>query len=65
VSAQIKEHEQKKSLLVCLLAFAFFFFLIKKNFRAGEMAQWLRPLTALPEALSSIPSYHMVTHNHL
>jgi hypothetical protein len=33
--------------------------------RAREMAQWLRALTALPEVLSSIPSNHMVTHNHL
>jgi hypothetical protein len=32
---------------------------------AGEMAQRLRALTALPEVLSSIPSNHMVTHNHL
>jgi hypothetical protein len=31
----------------------------------GEMAQWLRALTALPEVLSSIPSNHMVAHNHL
>jgi hypothetical protein len=31
-------------------------------FRAGEMAQWLRALTALPEALSSIFSNHMVAH---
>jgi hypothetical protein len=30
--------------------------------RAGEMAQWL---TALPEILSSIPSNHMMAHNHL
>ena len=29
---------------------------------AGEMAQWL---SALPEVLSSIPSNHMVAHNHL
>jgi hypothetical protein len=29
------------------------------------MAQWLRALTALPEVLSSIPSDHMVAHNHL
>jgi hypothetical protein len=27
---------------------------------AGEMAQWLRALTALPEVLRSIPSNHMV-----
>jgi hypothetical protein len=32
---------------------------------AGEMAQWLRALTALPEVLSSIPRNHMVAHNHL
>ena len=32
---------------------------------AGVMAQWLRALTALPEVLSSIPSNHMVAHNHL
>jgi hypothetical protein len=29
------------------------------------MAQWLRAQAALPEVLSSIPSNHMVTHNHL
>jgi hypothetical protein len=32
---------------------------------AGEMAQQLRPLTALPEVLSSIPNNHMVAHSHL
>jgi hypothetical protein len=32
---------------------------------AGEMAQWLRILTALSKILSSIPSNHMVAHNHL
>jgi hypothetical protein len=31
---------------------------------AGEMAQQLRVLTALPEVLSSIPSNYIVTHNH-
>jgi hypothetical protein len=31
---------------------------------AGEMAQRLRALTALPEVLNSIPSKHMVVHNH-
>jgi hypothetical protein len=31
----------------------------------GEMAQWLRALTVLPKVLSSIPSNHMVAHNHL
>ena len=29
------------------------------------MAWWLGTLTALPDILSSIPSNHMVTHNHL
>jgi len=32
---------------------------------AGEMAQRLRALTALPEVLSSNPSNHMVAHDHL
>jgi hypothetical protein len=32
---------------------------------AGEMAQWLRALTDLPEVLGSIPSNHMEAHNHL
>ena len=32
---------------------------------AGEMAQWLRAVTALPAVLSSIPCNHMVAHNHL
>jgi hypothetical protein len=32
---------------------------------AGEMAQQLRALAALPEVLNSIPSNHMVAHNHL
>ena len=38
--------------------------IITKN-EAGEMALWLRALTPLPEFLSSVPSNHMVTHNHL
>jgi hypothetical protein len=39
----------------------------KQNNRAGEMAQWLRALTALQslEVLSLNPSNHMVAHNHL
>jgi hypothetical protein len=39
--------------------------LLKKKVEAGEMAQWLRALTVLPEVLISIPSNHMVAHNHL
>jgi hypothetical protein len=31
---------------------------------AGDMAQQLRALTALPKVLSSNPSNHMVAHNH-
>jgi hypothetical protein len=39
---------------------------LKNNLRrAGEMAQRLGTLTALPEFLSSIPSNHMVAHYHL
>jgi hypothetical protein len=33
--------------------------------RDGEMAQWLRALTILPQVLSSNPVNHMVPHNHL
>jgi hypothetical protein len=32
---------------------------------AEVMAQRLRAPTALPKVLSSIPSNHMVAHNHL
>jgi hypothetical protein len=32
---------------------------------AGDMAQWLRALTALSEDISSIPGNHMVAHTHL
>jgi hypothetical protein len=38
---------------------------ILKMKRAAEMAQRLRALTALPGVLSSIPSNHMMAHNHL
>jgi len=38
---------------------------IKRKEGARDMAQRLRALTALPEVLSSIPSDHMVAHNHL
>ena len=37
----------------------------KSDMWTGEIAQRLRALTALPEVLSSIPSNHMVAHNHL
>jgi hypothetical protein len=32
--------------------------------RAGEMAQLVKALTAIPEVLSSNPSNYMVAHNH-
>jgi hypothetical protein len=48
------------NVLSCFVLFFSFFF-----YGAGEMAQWLRALTALPENLSSIPSNHMVAHNYL
>jgi hypothetical protein len=38
---------------------------LRTQWRAGEMAQQLRALTALLEVLSSIPSNHMVAHNYL
>jgi hypothetical protein len=37
----------------------------KPRRRAGDMAQRLRALTALPDVLTSIPRNHMVAHNHL
>jgi hypothetical protein len=37
----------------------------QKNLGAGEMAQSLRSLTALPEVLSSNPSNPMVAHRDL
>lgn len=36
-----------------------------KEARARVMVQRLRTLAAFQEALSSIPSIHVVTHNHL
>ena len=39
--------------------------LLTRNLGAGEMAQRLGALNALPEVLNSIPSNHMVAHHHL
>ena len=36
-----------------------------KHKGAGEMAQWSRAMISLPDVLSSIPSNHIVAHNHL
>jgi hypothetical protein len=38
---------------------------LKDILLVGKVAQQLRTLTAFPEVLSSIPSNHMVAHNHL
>jgi hypothetical protein len=38
---------------------------LRQRAGAGEIAQQLRALTALPEVLSSNPSNYMVAHNHL
>jgi hypothetical protein len=38
---------------------------LKYLLRAGEVAQRLRALTALPKVLSSNVSNHMVAHKHL
>jgi hypothetical protein len=57
--------------LFCLvLVFVFFFFFFfghvkKERIGAGEMAQQVRALTALPKVMSSNLSNHMVAHNHL
>jgi hypothetical protein len=40
------------------------FLLLRKHIHAGEMAQWLRALTALPKVLSSNSSNHMMAYNH-
>jgi hypothetical protein len=37
---------------------------VEKHLGAGEMAQWVGALTALPEVVSSNPRNHMVAHNH-
>jgi hypothetical protein len=37
----------------------------KRNLRAGEIAQKLRALTALPEDPGSVPSTHIAAHNCL
>jgi hypothetical protein len=40
-------------------------FVLKYAHEAGEMAQTVRALTALPKVLSSNPRNHMVANNHL
>ena len=36
----------------------------KSHSGAGEMAQWVKALTALLKVLNSNPNNHMVAHNH-
>jgi hypothetical protein len=72
-------HMNKSGMLLILWLFFFSGYLLHANLcarmiskthfkisllRAGEMAQWLRALTALLKVLSSNPSNHMVAHNH-
>ena len=42
-----------------------YFACVNVNAGSGEMAHWLRALTALLEVLSSNPSNHVVAHNYL
>jgi hypothetical protein len=52
--------------LFSVFGLVFFLSFSKKNEnQAGEMAQWLGALDALPEVLGSSPSNHMAAHNHL
>ena len=60
-SISISERCEGVSFLVCKLSVT----LVRVVTWAGEMAQPVRALTALPEVLSSILSNHMVAHNHL
>jgi hypothetical protein len=60
---RVKWHKYKiEKILACFASSLKF---MNALYWAGEMAQWLSALTALPEVLSSIPSNHMVAHNHL
>jgi len=68
----IRNKTSQKTLGIILHMKSRFFDMREKNLRiktnitrAGEMAQRLRALIALPEVLSSIPSNHMVAHKHL
>jgi hypothetical protein len=51
---------EKKISQICMLACVY----IRECLRAGEMAQWLRGLTALLKVPSSNSSNHLVAHNH-
>jgi hypothetical protein len=71
----IEEHYiefQKPHMVICILNKEFCagswneHSILKIKFEgAGEMVHRLRALTVGPKVLSSIPSNHMVAHNHL
>jgi hypothetical protein len=50
---------------LCPGSYSSLFHLKKTKAGAGAMDQGLRALTALLKVLSSIPSNHMMAHNHL
>jgi hypothetical protein len=69
-SLNLAELSLPPSLLLCLLGLNVFAttpgsMYLKYLRGAGEIAQWLRALTALPEVLSSVADNHMVAHNHM
>ena len=61
----IQETERKGSQIQADLGYVRKILSQKCKLGAGEMAQGLRALAALPEVLSSVPTNHMVAHNHL
>jgi hypothetical protein len=63
---EAKERVIEKGKKNSTLCFPFHGFSSFKNqyHGAGEMAQWLRALTALPEVLSSILRNYLVAHSH-
>jgi hypothetical protein len=61
-----KEHPKQHGLLTLLLVVHQNYMVKLSCSGAGEMmAQRLGALTILPEVQSSIPSNHMVAHNHI
>jgi hypothetical protein len=61
ISIMIRQEHHE---LEASLSYAESSYLKNNYYRTGEMAQWVRALTALPKVLSSNPSNHMVAHNH-
>jgi hypothetical protein len=66
LNSKLLEEQSVLTTELSLQPFGLFFnSLLKGDLWAGEMAQRLRALIALPEVPSSNPSNHMVAHNHL